>query len=70
MDKVYYPGRELSLDECMVLWRGRLAFHQDIKNKKKQVWHKTLYAHQPKRHDFKVYDSQVFKRRDDREVEG
>lgn len=34
MCQVYYPGRELSLDESMVLWRGRLLFRQYIKNKK------------------------------------
>ncbi|KAG8314113.1 hypothetical protein J6590_099813 [Homalodisca vitripennis] len=26
MDEVYYPCKELSLDEAMVLWRGRLVF--------------------------------------------
>lgn len=34
MDETYYPGKELSLDESMVLWRGRLKFRQFIKNKK------------------------------------
>ncbi|XP_047103881.1 piggyBac transposable element-derived protein 4-like [Schistocerca piceifrons] len=34
MCQVYYPGRELSLDESMILWRGRLLFRQYIKNKK------------------------------------
>lgn len=34
MSEVYYPGRELSLDEAMVLWRGRLQFKQYIKNKR------------------------------------
>lgn len=34
MNEIYYPGRELSLDESMVLWRGRLTFRQYIKNKK------------------------------------
>nr|CAI5833433.1 unnamed protein product [Callosobruchus analis] len=28
---VYYPNKELSLDESMMLWRGRLAFRQYIK---------------------------------------
>ncbi|KAJ8927090.1 hypothetical protein NQ314_020485 [Rhamnusium bicolor] len=31
---IYYPGKELSLDESMVLWRGRLIFRQYIKNKR------------------------------------
>ncbi|CAG5024854.1 unnamed protein product [Parnassius apollo] len=34
MDSCYYPAKELSLDESMVLWRGRLKFRQYIKNKK------------------------------------
>lgn len=34
MIQTYYPGRELSLDEAMVLWRGRLIFRQYIKGKK------------------------------------
>ncbi|KAJ8728945.1 hypothetical protein PYW07_006641 [Mythimna separata] len=34
MTECYYPGKELSLDESMVLWRGRLAFRQFIKNKR------------------------------------
>lgn len=34
MCEIYYPGRELSLDESMVLHRSRLNFEQYIKNKK------------------------------------
>lgn len=34
MGRVYYPSRELSLDESMVLWRGRLLFRQYIKGKR------------------------------------
>lgn len=34
MDNIYLPGKELSLDESMVLWRGRLVFRQFIKNKR------------------------------------
>ncbi|KAK9711492.1 Transposase IS4 [Popillia japonica] len=34
MLEVYYPGKEQSLDESMVLWRGLLQFRQYIKNKK------------------------------------
>lgn len=33
MRKVYAPGKELCLDEPMVLWRGRLIFRQFIKGK-------------------------------------
>ncbi|XP_025423083.1 piggyBac transposable element-derived protein 4-like [Sipha flava] len=31
---IYYPKKELSLDESMVLWRGRLQFRQYIQNKR------------------------------------
>lgn len=34
MANVYYPGKEISLDESMVMWRGRLVFRQYIKNKR------------------------------------
>lgn len=34
MEYVFYPQRELSLDESMVLWRGRLIFRQYLKGKK------------------------------------
>lgn len=34
MANVYYPQKELSLDESMILWRGRLLFRQYIKGKK------------------------------------
>ena len=31
---VYYPSKQLSIDEAMVLWRGRLVFRQYIPGKK------------------------------------
>lgn len=34
MFQIYYPERTLSLDEAMVLWRGRLYFRQYIKGKR------------------------------------
>ncbi|KAL0879298.1 hypothetical protein ABMA27_003077 [Loxostege sticticalis] len=34
MNAIYYPGKQLSSDESMVLWRGRLMFRQFIKNKR------------------------------------
>jgi hypothetical protein len=34
MNTIYYPKKEFSLDESMVLWRGRLQFHQYIQNKR------------------------------------
>ena len=34
MEEVYYPDRNLTLDESIVLHRGRLNFRQYLKNKK------------------------------------
>jgi hypothetical protein len=34
MKNLYIPNKQLSLDESMLLWRGRLFFRQYIKNKK------------------------------------
>lgn len=34
MLEIYGPGKHLSLDESLVLWRGRLSFRQYIKNKR------------------------------------
>lgn len=34
MKSIYYPNKKLSLDESMVLWRGRLVFRQYIQNKR------------------------------------
>lgn len=34
METTYYPQKELSLDESMILWRGRLIFRQYLKGKK------------------------------------
>lgn len=34
MQEVHQPSKNLSLDESMVLWRGRLIFRQYIKNKR------------------------------------
>lgn len=34
MHQIYYPQRELSIDEAMILWRGRLFFRQYVKGKR------------------------------------
>lgn len=34
MMEIYQPNRDLSIDESMMLWRGRLVFRQYIKNKR------------------------------------
>lgn len=31
---IYYPNKNLSFDESMLLWRGRLVFRQYLKNKR------------------------------------
>ncbi|XP_046685000.1 piggyBac transposable element-derived protein 4-like [Homalodisca vitripennis] len=34
MRSIYYPSKEMSLDEAMILWRGRLQFRQYVKGKR------------------------------------
>ena len=34
MKTIYYPGRELSLDEAIIIWHDCLQFKQYIKNKR------------------------------------
>lgn len=47
MDEIYYPNKNLSLDESMVLWRGRLVFRQYIKNKKHKFGVKLYILSEP-----------------------
>jgi len=47
MKEVYYPTKELSLDESMLLWRGRLYFRQYIQNKKHKFGIKFYVLTQP-----------------------
>lgn len=44
MQTVYYPGKNLSLDESMVLWKGKLIFKQYLPKKKAQVLCKAIYV--------------------------
>lgn len=57
MGSLYYPQKELSLDEAMVLWRGRLRFRQYIKGKRHKYGIKlyTLTDHQGLILKFHVY---------------
>ncbi|GFY79539.1 piggyBac transposable element-derived protein 4 [Trichonephila inaurata madagascariensis] len=32
LSEIYYPGREICLDESMILWRGRLLLRQHVPN--------------------------------------
>lgn len=58
MNEVYYPDKNLSLDESMVLWRGRLVFRQYIKNKKHKYGVKLYLLTEPDGTilKFKVYN--------------
>lgn len=47
MSQVYYPGRDLSIDESMILWRGRLSFRQYIKNKRNKYGIKMYMLNSP-----------------------
>ena len=47
IDEIYYPNKDLSLDESMVLWRGRLFFRQYIKNKKHKYGVKLYILSEP-----------------------
>ncbi|KAJ8939480.1 hypothetical protein NQ318_022534 [Aromia moschata] len=47
MAEVYYPGKQLSLDESMVLLRGRLGFRQFIKGKKHKFGMKLYILAEP-----------------------
>lgn len=43
MECIYYPGKNLSLDVSMILWRGRRIFHQYLSDKRHKYGIK-LYA--------------------------
>ncbi|XP_025191153.1 piggyBac transposable element-derived protein 4-like [Melanaphis sacchari] len=45
INEVYQPSTNLSLDESMVLWRGRLLFRQYIKNKRHKYGVKLYMTH-------------------------
>lgn len=47
MKMVYYPTRELTIDEAMVLWWGRLVFRQYIKNKRHKYGIKFYCLNEP-----------------------
>lgn len=47
MNQIYYPTKELSLDESMLLWLGRLYFRQYIQNKRHKFGIKFYMLTQP-----------------------
>ncbi|XP_014361145.2 piggyBac transposable element-derived protein 4 [Papilio machaon] len=57
MNTIYCPGKELSLDESMVLWRGRLLFRKYIKNKRQKYGIKLYVLAEP---DGTVLKCQVY----------
>ena len=45
MKEIYIPDKDLSFDEAMMLWRGRLVFRQYIKKKNtNMIWSSMSYA--------------------------
>ena len=40
---VYSPDREVSIDEELLLWKGRLGFKQYIPNKRSRLWEGSGY---------------------------
>uniref|UniRef100_A0A1B6E873 Uncharacterized protein n=1 Tax=Clastoptera arizonana TaxID=38151 RepID=A0A1B6E873_9HEMI len=47
MKDVYYPSKELSIDEALMLWRGRLVFRQYIQNKRHRYGIKFYCLNEP-----------------------
>ncbi|XP_046677228.1 piggyBac transposable element-derived protein 4-like [Homalodisca vitripennis] len=47
MRQIYYPDRELTIDEEMVLWRGRLVFRQYVKGKRHKYGIKIYSLNEP-----------------------
>lgn len=44
MNECYYPAKELSLDESMILWR-EINFSTVYEEQTPEVWHKVIYGH-------------------------
>lgn len=61
MLELYFPGKNLSLDESMLLWRGRLVFKQYIKNKRHKYGLKLYMLTEPNGLvlNFAVYTGQL-----------
>ncbi|KAL4103748.1 hypothetical protein QTP88_019089 [Uroleucon formosanum] len=60
MNEIYEPSKNLSIDESMVLWRGRLIFRQYIKNKRHKYGVKMYMLTEPWEliHRIMVYSGQ------------
>lgn len=55
MEYIYYPGKNLSLDESMTVWRGRLIFRQHIKGKRHKYGIKLYVLAEPNGTILKVH---------------
>uniref|UniRef100_A0A1B6D991 PiggyBac transposable element-derived protein domain-containing protein n=1 Tax=Clastoptera arizonana TaxID=38151 RepID=A0A1B6D991_9HEMI len=57
MAQIYYSNQELSIDESMFLWRGRLRFHQYFKGKRHKFEVKLYSLNEPDglTSKFKIY---------------
>ena len=53
MSKIYCHDEKLSLDESVVLWRGRLIFSQYIKNKRHKYWVWVVWVMRINQHYFR-----------------
>ncbi|KAG8239428.1 hypothetical protein J437_LFUL018948 [Ladona fulva] len=67
MKKTYYPKKELSLDESMVMWRGRLYFRQYIQGKSHKYGIKIYMLSEP---DGLVLNNLIYTGSRDKEVGG
>lgn len=47
MRQIYYPNKDLTIDEEMILWRGRLVFRQYIKGKRHKYGIKVYSVNEP-----------------------
>lgn len=53
--EIYYPTRELSIDESMVLWGGRLTFRQYVKGKRHKFGIKLYQVCEPNGTVLKIF---------------
>ncbi|KAF0752657.1 piggyBac transposable element-derived protein 4-like [Aphis craccivora] len=63
MNEIYEPSKNLSIDESMVLWRGRLIFRQYIKNKRHKYGVKMHMLTEPEFVVEKLMDGLLYKGR-------
>ena len=42
MDNIYCPNKNISIDESMMLWKGRLVFRQYVNTRRPKLWYQVL----------------------------